>query len=225
MAKRLSSIFSLGSNNSEASSHSSKSRPRSVFTADQVPADHLPSALLTSPRSTPDLRPSTLSSRFQDAQLLQYARRAPPGDPSRLSPHVGPVISSALPSLDEDDGLLAPPFPRKPLPQQTGSPDGSRPVSRSSRPGSRAPSRDGMAPHSRTSSPTKLRLATPTGEQSRLSKRRSWLPGSRGRPEADSAGIDGASGNAAWILTPVTQDKLHYDLTPMINFQKVGGSQ
>ena len=218
MARRLSSIFSMGSNSSDATSNGS--RPRSAFNPDYPASDHLPSAQLTSPKSTPDLRPSTPSSRFQDAQQLYTARRTPPIDTSRPSPRFGP-LTSPLPSLEEDGGLPSPLFLRKPVPQQAASPVSSRPVSRNSGPGSSASSRDGTRPQSRTASPAKLRPNTPTSEQSKLSKRRTWLPGSKGKPGSEDSDISGMSGSASWIITPRQQDSLRYDLVPLANFQKV----
>ena len=226
MARRLSSIFSLGSNNSENSNNSNGSRPLSSVNPDR-PARELSQAQLAR-RSTPDLRPNTPASRFHDTQHLQAARRTPPLDTSRLSPQVAALNSAPLPALDEDGDLLCPKFLPKPPPQQvTYSPIGSRPASRGSggtgsrapsRDRFRAPSRDGSAPHSRAASPAKFRPSTPTND-GKLSKRMSWLPG-RGRSESQSS-TNGMPGNSAWIVTPQTQDKLHYDLGPLINFQKV----
>ena len=220
MAKRLSSIFSLGSNNSDSSSN--VSRPRSAFNPGGAADHHLPSPQLTSHKSTPDLRVGASSSQA-DAEHLQAAMRAPPMDTSRLSPHFSPTMSPPLPGLEEDGPLLSP-LPqalRKPIPQQSESPDGSRPQSRIRTPGSRSPSRDGSVPHSQAASPATFRPVTPTGDQSKSSKRKSWLPGSRGKPESQSDEMNGIYGNESWIITPQAQHKLRYDLVPLVNFQKV----
>ena len=218
MARRISSIFSMGSSSSDTNTNSSL--PHSTDNPAHAANGRPPSAQLTSARSTPDLRPNTPSSRFQDAQQLHNARRTPPIDTSRLSPRAGP-LTAPLPSLEEDGGLLSPQVLRKPIPQQAGSPGGSRPVSRNSGPGSSASSRDGTGPDSRRASPARLRPTTPTSEQSKHLKRRTWLPGSRGKSGSEDGNTDGISGSASWIITPQLQDSIRYDLAPLVNFQKV----
>lgn len=185
MARRISSIFSLGSNSSGTSSNDPKSSPLFSF-GDPTKEKESPRLDRT---FTPDLRPSAPASRFQDVQPYPDARQSPPIDTSRHSPQVQPGLSAPLPPLEEIGGLdmLHPPELRKPLPEQrAGSPIGSRPASKpvsrptsrgsgfDSRPTSRAgPGRDHSAPHSRAASPSKLRPHTPTSDTNRPSSRAS----------------------------------------------------
>lgn len=224
MARRLSSILSLGSKHSDTSSDAS--RRRSSFYPSDPSGDHPPSATLTPHKSTPDLT-LDMATRQSSFEQLQAMTRSPPTDASRLSPRFGPAMSTPLPGLEEDSPMPLPPphIPRKPIPQQTGSPGSSRPQSRGAIPGSRAASREGSAPNSRAASPAKFRPLTPTGEQSLFSKRRSWMPSSRGRAESQSEAqhdiMQGQFGDESWIVTPQTQHTLRYDLAPLASFQKV----
>lgn len=223
MAKRISSIFQLGSKNPDH--NDDVSRPRSAILPGGVAEDYLQSAQWTLNKSTPDLRVGT-SLDHPSGGLFQAVNRASPIDPSKLSPRFSPAMAPPLPGLEEEEGLalLQPPpqMLRKPMPQQTGSPRSSRPQSRADTPGNRGASRDGFAPNSRAASPSKGRPSTPIGEQIKSFKRGSWLPGSRGREESQSEEIERSPGNESWIVTPQTERRLRYDLAPLANFQKVG---
>ena len=223
MAKRISSIFQLGSKKPDH--NDDVSRPRSAMLPGGVAEDHLQSAQWTLNKSTPDLRVGT-SLDHPSAGLFQAVNRASPIDPFRLSPRFSPAMAPPLPGLEEEEGLalLQPPpqILRKPMPQQTGSPGSSRPQSRADMPGNRGASRDGSAPNSRAASPSKGRPSTPIGEQIKSFKRASWLPGSRGREESQSEEIGLSPGDGSWIVTPQTEHRLRYDLAPLANFQKVG---
>lgn len=214
MARRISSIFSLGSNSSNASTNDS--RPRSTFNPDRIAYDRPPSATLASPKSTPDLRPTTPSQRYQAGQQLDTGRGVSPHDPSRLSPLMSPAPHS---SNDANGSFL--PALRKPLPHQAGSIDLGRPVSGASGAESRASSRDGSHPNSRPVSPAKLRPTTPTTEQSKLMKKRQWLPGGKSRSDYEDSYKEETAGYGAWNIAYPAQANSYYDLTPLVRFQKV----
>lgn len=220
MAKRLSSIFSLGSDYSD---QSNDSRIRSSI----HPARPLKEQGLAARKSTPDLRPSkslhdlhnghtsgltppfnpTIEDSDPFLQIPQFQR--PPLPPASTSPG-GSRPSSSRPE-SSDESFLQPPL-LQPLPILPDSPNSSRHVSRNSKPGSRAPSRSPSHPSSRPTSPTKLTI-----ESRKISKRRSWLPG-KSRPESSDGG-DGFQMQQAWIVTP--QDKLPYDASPLASFLTV----
>lgn len=192
-AKRLSSIFSLGSNTSEksgASSNTNSSRYPTKASREASPGrlPQLPTDIRIS-TSTPDLRNG----------------HSPIHQSPALTPVLDPVRSST------PDGLrpaLQPLDTLKPLPSRIDS-------SGTSRPSSRASSRGG----SRPASPTKFRPWTPTQEAKQLSKRKSWLPGRSSRPESQDAGALGLP--QAWTATAVPQEKIPYDPLPLASFQKV----
>lgn len=226
MARRFSAIFSLGSKHLDTNNN--VSRPQSALNPGSCDVDPSPSAVLPSHRSTPDLRVVTSSSQMS-IQHLQAATGLSPMDTSRLSPRFSPAISPPLPGLEEEEApspslLPSPQFLQKPIPQQIESPGGSRPQSRAATPRSRRVSRDSSAPNSRAVSPAKFRASSPTGEQSKALKRRSWLPGSRAREESQSDEIIGSHSDESWIVTPQAQQRLYYDLIPLVNFRKVNAS-
>ena len=189
-AKRISSIFSMGSNVSDQSSESRISssihpaRPLREHSQSPVYTSKEQSPVLASGqrnlvnfsrKSLPDLRPTSNLHNLHNEQTSGYT---PPFDPT------------ILPRIEDDDVLLNPPPLLKPLPlraQSPGSPvAGSRPVSRgnqldsrptsrgnpfdsrsssrppTSHPPSRPPSRPPSQPASRPASPIKLRPQTPT---------------------------------------------------------------
>ncbi|KAL8715455.1 MAG: hypothetical protein Q9220_000789 [cf. Caloplaca sp. 1 TL-2023] len=248
-AKRISSIFSLGSNASDKSSNASfappSSHPSQSSRASSPPRKPLPANARLPPLAT-STNPHELRER------------------SGHSKH--PSLSSTFsPLLTSEDDPVAQTGIFKPLPQRVGSPVGSAtnsrpgsrpaspskaflrpltPVSDSGRPESRASNRPGSrasSPHkdfhrpftpvsdnsrpgsrgnfgtgSRPASPSKqLHSATPTKEKS--SKRRSWLPG--------KSPLDLPAGHVqlpeAWVVTSSNSEKPPYDLSPLVNFQKV----
>ena len=192
MAKRLSSIFSLGSNVSDQSSDSRISSsihparplreqsPSPVLALGEQPSSVDPTKL--SRKSLPNLRPISHLHSLHEEQSSGFT---PPFDPT------------LLPRIEDDDVLLNPPPLLKPMPMRAQSPggsrDSSRPVSRGnpldSRPASRgnpfdsrpaspgnpfdnrpasrppsgrSPSRPPSQPASRPASPIRLRPQTPT---------------------------------------------------------------
>lgn len=246
-AKRISSIFSMGSNVSDQSSDSRISssihpaRPSRDQSQSPVHAPGEQSHVLVpgqrdpvkfSRKSLPNLRPT---SHLQNLHSEQSSGFTPPFDPT------------ILPRIEDDDVLLNPPL-LKPMPIRAQSPGGSpgrsRPVSRgnptdsrpasrgnpfdsrsSSRPPSSRPqSRPPSLPASRPASPIKLRPQTPTSRpltpttDAKLAKRRSWMPG---KPrKAGQMEEDHANSLQAWIITP--NEKIPYDVSGLANFHKVG---
>lgn len=236
MAKRLSSMFSLGSNYSD---QSSDSRLGSSIHPARPPKEQS-NAVLTQ-KTTTDLRPSsnlqdlhnghssgltppfnpTLLPRIEDSDpFLQAPRLLAPVYPPRLDSPGGSRPSSRENRPENSEDFFSPPPLLKPLPTLPDSANASRPVSRDSRPGSRAPSRPTSQPPSRPASPTKFRPLTPTSETTKVSKRRSWLPG-KSRPESQD-GSDGFQMPQAWLVTP--REKLQYDPSSLASFVKVGST-
>lgn len=246
-AKRISSIFSMGSNVSEQSNDSRLSssihpaRPTREQTQSPDRASGKQSHMSglgqqdpanLSRKSLPNLRPT---SNLQNLHSEQSSGFTPPFDPT------------ILPRIEDDDVLLNPPPLLKPLPIRAPLPDGSlagsRPVSRgnqmdsrpasrgnpfdsrsSSRPpSSRPPSRPPSQPASRPESPTKLRPPTPTVRpltpttEAKLAKRKSWMPGKLRRTGQD--GADQANSPQAWVVT--AKEKTPYDVSGLASFQRV----
>lgn len=203
MAKRLSSLFSLGSN---ASDQGNKNPPPPPSALDAGPAAKAVGHNKLVRRSTPDLRALTPPTVLQAVQNpSQPPVQQTPVDTSLLTPQTfSPLGDSAL-------------LTQSPIAwQRPESPADGRPVSRGS---ARVPSRDGTAPHSRAASPAKFtRPLTPTGDI-KYSKRLSWLPG-RGGSIAAEGGVALPS-SSAWIVTPRTEDNVSYDIAPLADFQKV----
>ncbi|KAL9002139.1 MAG: hypothetical protein Q9188_004915 [Gyalolechia gomerana] len=86
------------------------------------------------------------------------------------------------------------------------------PVSDISRPASRGTFGAG----SRQASPSKqLPMST---KEKRISRRKSWIPG-RLRVEEEAGGVQLLQ---AWVVSPSSADKVPYDLSPLVNFQRVG---
>lgn len=189
-SRRISSIFSLGSNSSGksgASSNTSTSLHPNEASRNASPAK-LPqlSTEIRESASTPDLRSG-------DAPTSTSA------SPGRLTPTFRPISAS------EAGILLSPVDSMRQSPQRTGSP------------GSRSNSRPASGAGSRPSSPTKFfRPLTPT-QETKLSKRRSWLPG-RSRPESHDGG---GTIPQAWLVEPGQKENIRYDLAPLANLRKV----
>ena len=192
-AKRLSSIFSLGSNTSGKSGLSNATEP----TRDprKTSRDASPAGL---PHLSTDIRISSSTPNLRNGW-----------SPTRQSPTFTPVLDSVRPATPDDGRLLLEPLDTlKPLPNRMDSPGTSRPSSRASSKGG-----------SRPGSPTKLRPWTPTQEPNQLSKRKSWLRGRSSRPQSQDAGALGLP--QAWMAMPIPQEKIPYDPLPLATFQKV----
>ena len=236
-ARRISSIFSLGSTSSDKSKNSNL-----------TPSVHAPrESRSPSPARLPQLFTSTL----QPSESLQNLRTPSAGPSPHLSPAFDPGYSiSTLPDNALPQGVCKPaPLPpgslrpirpgstpgTRPSPppinfSRPASSGGSRPVSpsRDLRPitpnsdsgmSSRPPSRVGLTPISRPISPSKhpSRPTTPIPGK-KLSNRRSWLPGRSRHGSVDET--DGErSSSRAWVLTPDQQRP--YDVSPLIKFQRV----
>lgn len=153
-----------------------------------------------------------------------YSQLAPPASISSTSQsHYMPPPQRPPAVLENGDVLMPPPPLHVPQSQDSESPPGSRPASRGSRllsrpgsrPGSRDPSqaRDSNRPTSRAESPggpPALMVDT------KLKKRRSWLPGSM---PANQTPTDGKPNAQAWLVTP--RNKTPYDLASLLAFQRV----
>ena len=193
-SRRISSIFSIGSNSS-AKSGTSSSTSESLH----------PDKPTRNPEKLPQL--STDIHVSLSAPDLPDLRNGQSPAQTSASPGLTPTFPSTTPI---EPGSLVPHFDStKQMPRRTGSP-GSR---SNSRPASRTGSRGG----SRPTSPTKgFRPLTPT-QDAKLSKRRSWLPG-RSRPVSrDGAG---AVPNA-WILLPGTEERKSYDTSALASLGRV----
>lgn len=245
-AKRISSIFSMGSNVSDQSSESRLSSsihpsrpPREQSQSPVNPSEgqsHLSGSGQREPvslmrKSLPNLRPT---SHLQNLHSEQSSGYTPPFDPT------------ILPRIEDDDVLLNPPPLLKPLPMRAqspvSSPGGSRPVTRgspidsrpasrgnpfdsrsSSRPpNSRPPSRPPSQPASRPASPIKFRPQTPTARpltptETKLAKHRSWMPGKLRKAGQDEG--DDANSPQAWMVTP--NEKIPYDVSGLASFHRV----
>ena len=234
MAKRLSSIFSIGSNYSIQSQTSDSSRlPSSVHPA-RPSRD-------PSPTKSPPIDPRPISN-LHNLHNNQSSGLTPPFNPTLLprieddhpmlrSPHLlSPIpINETTPNgsrrasigsrPSSGTGINDPQHPNpllRSFPIRSESPFGERPSSRGGVPGSNPGSRPPSRPSSRPASPVKSRPQTPTTDQ-KLGKRRNWLPG---KPKTD-AQEEGSTiyPSQAWVITP--QDKIPYDVTPLAQFQKV----
>jgi len=235
MAKRISSIFSLGSNQSDQSSDSrlgSSTHPARPPKAQ----GHAPFVQ----KSMPELRPSknlqdlhksnassltppfnpTLLPRIEDGDLcLQPPQLLASGYPPRSDSPGGsrPSSRASRPESSNEFSQQPPPL-LKPLSILPDSSNTSRPTSKDSRPESWAPSRPPSQPSSRPTSRAKIRPLTPsTSEAQKISKKRSWLSG-KSRPESQD-GRDGFQMPQAWLVT--AQEKLPYDAAPLAHFVTV----
>ena len=247
-AKRISSIFSMGSNVSDQSSESRISssihpaRPSREQSQSPVHASREQSPVLGSEQrnlvnfsrtSLPDLRPT---SHLHNLHREQSSGYTPPFDPT------------ILPRIEDDDVLLNPPPLLKPLPIRAqspgGSPEGSRPISRgnplesrpvgrgnpfdsrsSSRPpSSRPPSRPPSQPVSRPASPIKLRPHTPIARpltptsEANSAAKRRSWMPGKLRRAGQDEG-DHAHSPQAWLVTP--DEKIPYDVSALANFHRV----
>lgn len=194
-ARRISSIFSLGSDSSEKSLDSSKTPP----------SPHGPTII---PEPDPVIQSKPMIT--------------PPAIETSLSPHAS-LSSPPPPSYDpppppqaysQNNDILSPNSPMlSPLPERLGSPTGDSFRSRSV---SRDGSQDGRRSRSRPLSQAKNRLHS----ESRLARPRSWLP-TRSKPESQGDGE--GPGSEAWLVYPDTT--IPYDVLPLVQFQKVRASR
>ena len=193
-SKRISSLFSIGSTSSEksgASSNTSESLHPNKPSRDSSPAA-LPqlSTNIRVSASNPDLRNEHTPTKS--------------ASPGRLTPTLRPTTPI------ERGNLLSQMDPARDSSQRSMSPGGRPNSGPASRPGSRA--------NSRSSSPTKFFRPLTPSQETKLSKRRSWLPG-KTQPESH----DGAGELLrAWPLDPDQQESTKYDLAPLANFRRVG---
>ena len=132
------------------------------------------------------------------------------------------MYTAPTPILEEQNEAQYPSPLIKALPERPDSLDGSRPSTRAGRSEARAGgiashSRDASRIGSRSGSPAMFRPLTPTQEGKIKKRRLSWLPGKSG--EELPGGQDVAQGAQAWVITP--QEKLPYDLAPLLRFQVV----
>lgn len=214
--RRISSLFSLGSTASDKSVDTTKSSPS---LAPPSFSDEPGATIYSEPLST-ESQPSTPSN--VQPLLLGPSLQVPPDDP---------MEALAVPA---DHSLSPVPQMILPLPENPGPQTGNRLRSSSeswvgvqvdsagksevesqgeikggSRPGSRVENKSGSRPES----PTRLYESATR----RLSRRRSWLP-TRSKPEPQGEG----DGPGLWLIRP--DEKLPYDASPLIQFQKVSTS-
>lgn len=211
--RRISSLFSLGSNSSDKSVDTTKSSPS---LAPPILSNEASAVIFAEPVST-ELQ-ITIS---PDAQ---YSSQEP-------SIQISPDNPSEAPLLPPDDPLSPVPQMILPLPENQTALIRNKPRSNSesririqtdeseaeshveNRGGSRPASRVENKSASRPGSPPRLHQSTTYAER-RLSRRRSWLP-TKSKPEP-RGDVDGP---AHWLIRP--DEKLPYDISPLIQFQKV----
>lgn len=211
--RRISSLFSLGSTASDKSVDTAKSSPS---LAPPSFSDEPGAAIYSEPLST-ESQPSTPSN--VQPPSLGPSLQIPPDDPlealvvpvdNSLSPvpqmilplpeNPGPKTENRLRSSSESwVGVQLDRAEKSEVESQVGIKGGSRP-------GSRIENKSGSRPES----PTRLYESTTR----RLSRRRSWLP-TRSKPEPQGEG----EGPSPWLIRP--DEKLPYDASPLIQFQKV----
>lgn len=195
-ARRISSIFSLGSDSSEKSLESSKTPPS-------------PRGPTISPEPGPAIQskpvitaPAIESSPSPHATLFS----PPPAQPLYDPPPPPQAHSQNNDVLSPNSPMLSPP------PERLGSPIGDSFRSRSV---SRDGSQHGRRSRSRPLSQAKNRLQS----ESRLARPRSWLS-TRSKPESQGDGE--GPGSEAWLVYP--DANIPYDVLPLVHFQKVGTS-
>ncbi|KAI4116159.1 MAG: hypothetical protein LQ345_003365 [Seirophora villosa] len=255
-AKRISSIFSLGSTSSDKSSN------LSAPTLSPNPSH-------SSRGSNPPRKPLPASHQARRLSNSASAQELRVRQDPQWTPTFGPALS---PPLTGEDDLPSLNGTYKPLPRpmdspthpssRAGSRPGSRPpspskaflrpltpVSDAGRPASRGSSRPDSHAGSRPSSPFKdfHRPFTPSSDTSRpasrgnigpgsgpdspskrtgaatptndlkINKRKSWIPG-KARVEVHSEEVQLPN---AWIAAPSSLEKARYDLSPLMNFQRI----
>ncbi len=202
-ARRISSIFSLGSDSSDRSLDSPKSPP-------------LPHGPTLSPESSPAIvsepvitRPANDESLSQQPMVESLPIYDPPPPPLYDPPPPPP------PSFhSQNHEVLSPSSPMLSLlTDRISSPTGSKLSSRSE---SRGGSQDGRKSRNRPLSQAKLHQHR-TPSDSKLARPRSWLPTkSKSEPQVDG---DKSLSTETWLLYPETN--IPYDISPLIGFQKV----
>lgn len=211
-ARRISSLFSLGSNSSDKSVDTTKS---SLSLAPPTYTDD-PGTIFSEPVST-ELQSPTLS----DAQ------------PSSLGPSLQtlPDVPLEAPLVPADNLLSSVPQMILPLPDSLSPQTVNRPRSSSeSRIGLQVEKtersevekyvqdRGGSRPASRVENKTENSPGSPTrphqSEKRALSRRKSWLP-TRSKPEPQSE----AELSGPWIIHP--DENLPYDASPLTQFHHV----
>lgn len=221
-ARRISSIFSLGSDSSDKSLDSSKAPPspyEHTISPEADPAIHSKSVIAPPAIET---SPSLHASQYSPPPP-SYDPPPPPQAHSQnndvLSPN-SPMLSPPLlydppppPQTGLNHDVLTPNSPMlSPLTERLGSPIGDNSRSRSV---SRDGSQSRRSSRSRQLSQTKNRLQS----ESRLARPRSWLS-NRSKPESQGDGQ--GLGSEAWLVYPDTT--IPYDVLPLVHFQKVGAS-
>ena len=207
MARRISSLFS-------ASDPQQPSPPPPANHTNHPPSMPRPSKLTRN--VTPELTALSMPSTVVQEALSPHHINPPPSlNPSLLTPSSHPSPNAFLPHPGPtcDPQYLDLGLPNAPY--RSSSPDGARPGSRGNGAGSQASS----LPPSRNASPSRfMRPVTP--DEQKQSKRLSWLPG-RGGNSASAQQGTGLPKGGAWVVTPRSQENIHYDLTPLVNFQRV----
>lgn len=190
-ARRISSIFSLGSDSSEKSPDSSKTPPSPhgpTISPEPNPAN----------QSKPMITPPAI-----ETSPSPHAFLSSPPPPLYDPPPPPQAHSLSNDALSPSSPMLSPP------PERLGSPIGDSFRSRSV---SRDGSQDGRRSRSRPLSQVKNRLQS----ESRLARPRSWLS-TRSKPESQGDGE--GPGSEAWLVYPDTA--IPYDVLPLAHFQKV----
>ncbi|KAL9099478.1 MAG: hypothetical protein Q9163_005029 [Psora crenata] len=165
--------------------------------------------------ATPNTPLKTSPSDLRPASPPRIIQGVHEGRPSMHSTYLETLSLSPAPGEGESAFLQPPPL-LQPLPERPGSPAGSKTSSRAGRPDSKDGNRAGARASSRPSNPSMLRSLTPTNEP-KLLKRRTWMPGRS--VQVPENGHDAAQSAQAWIITP--EEKIHYDLTPLLEFKPV----
>ena len=193
---------------------SSQSRPVSTVNPDRPPREMSPARLQR--RSTPNLRAAPLGVQYQ-------APFVPPLDTLHLSPQTYSADYNLLSPVGEEIAGTQDSVARKPVTVRRPDSRGpGRPISRGSGAEVRTSSRDGSASHSRAVSPAHhSRPQTPSNEN-RHSKRLSWFPGKHANTSSGASPVSPYT--SAWTIAAQSQEKQHYDVIPLINFQKVWSS-
>ena len=194
--QRLSSLLSLGGSGSSLDlTEKPQSRPPSLR---PLPVSRDPSPARQQQLSNAPSRSSSPVHNFSRPRSPQSPTRSP----TRLT-SLGPAFNGVL----ADDGILLPP-PRiaRADPTASWSPPGSRP-------GSRAGSGHGSPWLGANLS----RPSSPSTSESKLRKRRSWMPGrSRNGSEVDLAG-----NNASGAWTVGVEGNVPYDVSQLVAGSKV----
>lgn len=239
-ARRISSLFSLGSNSADKGNGTSKSPSSLSLNGLGLTGLAKDPNTVTSPKiplspvriETPS-NESSAQNGLSPAQTPQYelGRLAPQPEPVFNSPE--PIVTSSelivtspeLMSNSSQEEFFPPTQALKPLPEPAGSSIGSisesmpanRPRSRTeSGADSIANDTDEQQRGSRSRSPSKF-LRTSTPLESRLSRRRSWLPG-KSRSVSHGGSIV-SSTPEAWTLS--THEMEPHDISALVNFQQV----